>query len=163
MSAATADRPPRHARATWCALVAPAILLMLGTLRGPLAQWEWVSPRAAAWSIVAVTLGCTLAAAVTVVIGWRRHLAEVAILGAAFVAASILPLVHGLTIPGVLYGANTAVALSAFLAVPAAVAAALPILLPVGLGRGVARLWRAWSVGVVGAVASFKQQYLGGV
>jgi HD-GYP domain-containing protein (c-di-GMP phosphodiesterase class II) len=61
---------------------------------------------------------------------------------------SVLPLVHGLTAPGVLYGSNQAVMTSVYVALPMAVL----VISPLGLGssgfaRWVGRHWRAWALG----------------
>ena len=68
---------------------------------------------------------------------------ELAWFGLFFFSVSVLPLVHGLTTPGVLYGANAATMLSVVLAIPVGVMAASPTLLP-RHGR-MARAWRGWT------------------
>jgi HD-GYP domain-containing protein (c-di-GMP phosphodiesterase class II) len=86
-----------------------------------------------------------------IVIGWRRGLAELAILGAALAVESGFGEVHGLTVPGVIYGPNNAVLSSAFLALPVALVAAIPILVRrSAVGAFLGRHWRSWSVGWAG-------------
>jgi hypothetical protein len=91
-----------------------------------------------------------------IVVGWRRQLAEVVILGSALGVESGFGLVHGFTVPGVLYGPNNAVLSSAFLALPAALVAAFPVLTrrsPVGATLG--RHWRSWAVAWISLGTAF--------
>ena len=75
-----------------------------------------------------------------------------------FLAGSILPLVHGITSPGVLYGENTATTVSVFLTMPLAAALALPSLFGrTPVGRFILQRWKRWVSGwlvIVVAVAS---------
>lgn len=149
----------RHPRLFWLSAVLPGALLLAIGLSGPLARPDWVAPTLAFWVILALTGGCVLATTAMLIVGWRRRLAEVAILGSALTTAGVLPLVHGLTVPGVLYGPNSTVSVSIFLAVPAALLVAAPVLMPdSGLSRAIARRWRTWSAGAllvtVGAAAA---------
>lgn len=114
---------------------------------GPLVAAGWEAPGFAFASIVVATGLCVFGALIVVVVGWRRGLAEMTILGAALGSASILPMVHGLTIPGVLYGPNAAVSVAAFIAVPLALVVGAPMLLPRHPASiAIAREWRAWTV-----------------
>ena len=54
----------------------------------------------------------------------RRELAELGLLGSALMAASVMPLVHGLVTPDVLYDDTEAFRTSVFLSLPIAIAAA---------------------------------------
>ncbi len=137
----------------WAALVGLGGFLILG-LRGPWAGAQLVSPVALFWLVVVGAGLCWLPAVVVIVVGWRRGLAEIAVLGAALAVESGFGVVHGLTVPGVLYGPNNAVLSAAFLSLPMALVAAMPILArrsAVGLTLG--RHWRSWAVGwtVLGA------------
>lgn len=131
----------------WAVAAAPVAAFLLLSGGGSLAESTWVSPITAFWLVVVVTFLCAVGAVVVIAIGWRRRLAEVTILGSCLLAASVLPLVHGWTIPGVLYPDNPATMAAAFLAVPVAVLIALPLVLP-GLraSRAVAARWRLWSI-----------------
>jgi len=107
-----------------------------------------VSPVALFWLVVIGAGLCWLPAVVVIVVGWRRGLAELAILGAALAVESGFGVVHGLTVPGVLYGPNCAVLSSAFLALPVALVAAIPILARQSeAGAVLGRNWRSWAVG----------------
>lgn len=115
-----------------------------GLALGPRATWG--SPTVLFW-VVSIGAGlCAVAAAAVAVVGFRRQVAEIALAGAALWAASILPFVHGLTAPGVLYGENTAVVLGAFLALPSAIVCGLPLVAPQWpVSRRLGRHWRMWS------------------
>jgi len=107
-----------------------------------------VSPVALFWLVVIGAGLCWLPALVVIVVGWRRGLAELVILGAALAVESGFGVVHGLTVPGVLYGPNNAVLSSAFLALPLALVAAIPILARQSeAGAVLGRNWRSWAVG----------------
>ena len=128
----------------------PAAAFMLSAIRGPLSEPTWVAPTFAFWSLLVITFLCAVGAVAVVVIGWRRRLAEVAILGALLLNVSILPLVHGLTIPGNLYGPNTATGVAALISVPLGILIALPLIFPnAGLSQAVARHWRGWAIGTM--------------
>ena len=60
--------------------------------------------------------------------GWSAGVAETTLLGSFFMAVSLLPLAHGITVPGVLYGPNTATMATVFWAVPLGGVALLPLL-----------------------------------
>lgn len=111
---------------------------------GPSATWG--SPTVLFW-VVSVGAGlCAVAAGFVVVLGIRSEIAEVALAGAALWAASILPFVHGVTAPGVLYEDNTAVVLGAFLALPVALVSGFPLIAPRwAVSRRAARHWRIWT------------------
>ena len=128
-------------------LATPVALLLLTSLGGPLATPAWRSPLTLFWSVVVATALCVVAAVVVIVVGWTRRLAEVAMLGSALLVVSLLPMVHGITTPGVLYGSNPATMLSVFLAVPLAVAFAAPTVWPeTAASRAIARHWQVWSI-----------------
>jgi HD-GYP domain-containing protein (c-di-GMP phosphodiesterase class II) len=144
----------RRARSTrpglflwWAFLVGLGGFLVAG-LRGPLAGVHLVSPLALFWLVVIGAGLCWVPAVVVIVVGWRRGLAELAVLGAALAVESGFGVVHGLTVPGVIYGPNNAVLSSAFLALPMALVAAIPVLARgSGAGAALGRHWRSWSVG----------------
>ncbi len=125
-------------------------LLVVG-LRGPLAGVHFVSPVVLFWLVVIGAGLCWIPSVAVIVIGWRRGLAELAILGAALAVESGFGEVHGLTVPGVIYGPNNAVLSSAFLALPVALVAAIPILVRRStVGAFLGRHWRSWSMGSAG-------------
>ncbi len=94
--------------------------------------------------VVAASL-CVLASAAVLVVAHRSEAAELGLLGGFLMSASILPLVHGITTPGVWYGPNDATLVSVLLAVPVGTVVAAPVLAPRSTtGRAVLRRWRAW-------------------
>lgn len=132
----------------WLGFGLPGIVFFALVLRGPLADTRWVSPRLFFWLVVVVTVACVVGGIVVMAIGWRRRLAEVAILGSSLTASSALSVVHGLTTPGVLYAANSAIVVSAFVSVPLGVLVASPLIVPgPRVSRTVGVRWRAWSSG----------------
>ncbi len=127
-----------------------ACTVLLGTATalavfGPSRHVVWASPVALFVVVTIAASLCVFAAAAVIVAGHRRDLAEVGLLGTGLLVVSILPLVHGLTAPGVLYGPNQAVMTSAFLALPMALGSWSPLALrhrP--FGAWAARRWRVW-------------------
>ena len=63
-----------------------------------------------------------IAATIVIALADRREMAEVGLLGSALMIASMMPLVHGLVTPEVLYTDTEAFRASAFLSLPIAVA-----------------------------------------
>jgi HD-GYP domain-containing protein (c-di-GMP phosphodiesterase class II) len=124
---------------------------LVAGLRGSLASVQFFSPLVLFWLVVIGAGLCWIPSVAVIVIGWRRGLAELAILGAALAVESGFGEVHGLTVPGVIYGPNNAVLSSAFLALPLALVTALPILLrQSAAGAFLGRHWRSWAVGWAG-------------
>ena len=106
----------------------------------------WGTPGLAFAVVVALTTACAIGGAVVLALGLTRRLPEVALLGTALWTLSLLSLVHGLLIPGNLYGDNPGVMSAVLLSVPAGLLAALPMLLDGTVpGRALARHWRLWA------------------
>lgn len=99
------------------------------------------------WLVVIAATGCVVTSGAVLLRAFRRQEAELGYLGLFFLAVSILPLVHGLTTPGVLYQQNSATMASVQWSIPAALVVAAPVLLPGALQRKqTTRIWLAWSV-----------------
>lgn len=99
-----------------------------------------------AWFVAASMSGtaCAVLAVVVVVAGWRRRMAEVAILGAALFVVSVLATSSGVGGTGVGGGAPGA-RWAAMLALPAGVAAAVPLMAAsTRLGRWAAARYPLW-------------------
>ena len=141
--------PARADVVSWARLVALPCLVVLTTLVPPVAGVHWVAPVVLFWLVMVVTVLCLIGAITLTVAGWRSGLAEVTVLGSLLVCASALPMVHGLTVPGILFAANDATALAAAIAVPCALLAGLPIILPRPIARVLLRRWRAWTAGSI--------------
>lgn len=106
---------------------------------------------------VLVVVGASLCAIVSLMVLARADetgQSELGCLGLFFFSMSILPLVHGIVTPGVLYGENDAAVSSSFWAIPVALLVSLPALLArSSLGRTLNVHWRSWvSFGRVGVV-----------
>lgn len=129
----------------WCVSVSLLGALLAASLLGPLAQVTWGSPETLFW-VVTIGAGlCCIGAGWTIAAGWRRGVAEIAILGAALLTQSGLALVHGITAPGVVYGANTSVSTAAFLALPLSLVVAFPLVAPdSAVARQISLRWRRW-------------------
>lgn len=103
------------------------------------------SLRVLFWIVVGAASVCVVTSTAFLTLGWRRDVPEIGVVASFFLTGSILPLVHGITTPGVLYGDNSANTLSAFLAIPLASAVALPSLFGrTPVGRAILRVWKIW-------------------
>lgn len=103
------------------------------------------------WLVVIAASACVVTSSALLVLGWRRDVPELGMVAAFFLAGSMLPLVHGITTPGVIYGDNTATMLSVFLAIPIASAIALPTLFGrTHAGRYLLSRWKGWVTSWVG-------------
>lgn len=114
---------------------------------GSLGDRTWESPDLlfALTSVSAVV--SVIGATVAIALADRRKLAEIGLLGTALMAASILPLVHGITTPGVVFDETGAFRASWFYTLPLAVVLGAPLLAPrSGFGRWASRRWRDWSL-----------------
>ena len=104
---------------------------------------RWAAPTFLFWLVVIAASLCVVAAVYVARLAHRLDQLELAVVAAFFFAASVLPLVHGLTVPGVWYGDNMATMTSVFLAIPAgAICAGF-----VGFGPG---SWRVRLLGGMG-------------
>ncbi len=120
-----------------------AVLLTLSS-----ASWE--RPVALFWIVLVAASLCVVAATCLVVLAHRNDQAELGLVAGAFLAASLLPLAHGILLPGVLYGSNSATATAVFLVAPIMLVANFPTIFRTNrLFVGINRRWRVW----VGAVA----------
>ena len=136
-------------------------LLVAGQLSASLVPGDdvlWESPLALFLIVVVAASACAVAAGVVVVVAWRDDTAELGMLGAFTMAVSLLPLVHGITTPGIWYEPNDATMSSVFWALPIASIVAVPLLAPRSTwARAVTRRWRVLVVGhlvLIGAVSA---------
>ena len=131
----------------WGLPAAGMALATLATMVGPLASGRWEHPRGLFSLMTVAALACVLAATVVIALADRREMAEVGLLGTMLMAASVMPLVHGLVTPGVLFDETEAFRSSAFLALPIALLGGLPLFTPHSrFGRWAARHWRDWTL-----------------
>lgn len=123
------------------------------TVFGPLGDRTWEEPQLLFSLTTVAAATCVIGATIVIALADRRGMAEVGLLGTALMAASVLPLVHGLVTPGVLYDQSEAFRTSSYLTFPVAVAFGAPLLLPgSSFGRWAARRWRDWSLLSLAAV-----------
>ena len=116
----------------------------------------WSSPTGLFVIVVAAASLCVIASIVLVVVAWTNESAELGLLGAFAFAVSILPLVHGLTTPGVLYGSNAATTSSVLWALPIGSLALVPLISPrSSISRSIARHWKSWSMAYSAALTAF--------
>ena len=117
------------------------------TTWGPLADRTIDRPNLLFVLVTVSSVFCIAASTVVVALADRRELAELGLLGSALVAASVLPLAHGLMTPDVIYNDTSAFRAAAFWALPVAAALGAPLLVPHSrFGRWAARHWRDWSL-----------------
>jgi HD-GYP domain-containing protein (c-di-GMP phosphodiesterase class II) len=142
--------------ATWAILV--SVQVTAAVLPGR-TTW-WASPTALFVVVVLAASGCVVTAGVVLVVAWREDLAELGLIGAFTMAVSVLPLVHGITTPGVWYGVNRATMSSVFWALPWASVAIVTLAAPAStVARWMSSRWRpvvashlAVTIGVAGAL-----------
>ncbi len=145
-------------RFAWLGTTTVLTVATLLTLFGPFSNTHWVNQRLL-FSIATVSaVLCIVAATIVIALADRREMAEIGLLGSALMATSVMPLVHGLVTPDVLYNDTAAFRTSSFLALPIAVAVAAPLMRPhSNFGRWAARRWREWTLlsmlGVFGIAA----------
>lgn len=127
--------------ALWVALVAVELLAAILPGTTPI----WTSPSALFVIVVIAASLCAIAAVAVLVVAHRQNLAELGMIGAFGYALSVLPLVHGITTPGILYGLNPATMSSVLIALPMASIAIVPLISPrrrwsIALAKG----WRVF-------------------
>jgi len=106
----------------------------------------WTAPTFLFWAVVVAASLCVLTSVVLMTTAHRNDQAELGFVALFFVAVSLLPLVHGLTTPGVVYGDNSATSAAVFWAVPLGMMAMSPSLIrSTKLGRALAGAWRQWA------------------
>ncbi|MGH1493199.1 MAG: HD-GYP domain-containing protein [Acidimicrobiales bacterium] len=108
------------------------------------------SPELLFWLVLVAASLCVLTSVAVLVRAFRRSEAELGYLGIFFLAVSLLPLVHGITTPGVIYGANDATMSAAQWSVPVALLVASPLLFPAGYQTDLGhRIWKQWIVAAI--------------
>ncbi|MEM7091985.1 MAG: HD-GYP domain-containing protein [Actinomycetota bacterium] len=141
----------------YCALFVSPFAVQ-ATLAVGLPDFAVAESPTALFVLVVVAAGlCVVASVLVLLLAFRTDAAELGWLGIFFFSASILPFVHGLTTPGVLYGPNDATMTSVILAVPMGLFALAPSTLPPRspLARRMQLKWRGWVLGWVAALVIF--------
>ena len=128
----------------WTSLVAMLAGVQLIVPLTDVGQAEVGSEVALFWLVVIAASLCVVTAFAVLCRAWADDTAELGLIGAFFMAVSVLPLVHGITTPGVLVGANEATMTSVLWAGPMAVAASVPMLIPRRTAMPILQRWRVW-------------------
>jgi len=89
------------------------------------------SPTLLFWIVVIAASSCALTSAAVITRSFRRHEADLGFLGLFFYSVSALPLVHGITTPGVIFDDNSSTMTSVLLSIPVGLASIAPPLCPV--------------------------------
>ena len=127
---------------TWLVPVTAQLTLSLAF---PESAVFW-GPTALFWVVVVAASGCVITSAAVLARAFRRDEAELGYLGLFFLAVSVLPLIHGLTTPGVIFGENQATMSSVQWSIPVALFATAPMLFPkAGQQIFTSRIWRLWA------------------
>ena len=131
----------------WLGTVALIGGLSVAGFFGPWRDHTYANPDLLFSLVIASAVACVIGATIVIALADRRELAELGLLGSALMAASVMPLVHGLVTPDVMYNHTEAFRTSVFLTLPIAIAAGAPLLTPhSAFGRWAARHWRDWSL-----------------
>ncbi|MEM7273338.1 MAG: HD-GYP domain-containing protein [Actinomycetota bacterium] len=130
----------------WSVAVTAAVAIGAVSL---LDDHRWEAPTLLFWLVVLAASGCAITALGVARLADRLGQAELGIVAAFFFPTSVLPLVHGLTTPGVLYGPNEVTMTSVFLTLPVSGLAAL-IVARAAAGPGYR--WRRWLVATFAVV-----------
>ncbi len=131
----------------WTLTTAAFAAITVITMSGPLASRTWEQPQLLFCLVTVAALVCVVGATVVIALADRREMAEVGLLGTMLMAASVMPLVHGLVTPDVLFDETEAFRASSFLTLPVALFFGSPLLAPhSGFGRWAARRWRDWTL-----------------
>jgi HD-GYP domain-containing protein (c-di-GMP phosphodiesterase class II) len=134
-------------RRVWLSTVALIGGLTVAGFFGPWGDRTYANPDLLFSLVIVSAVACIIGATIVIALADRRELAELGLLGSALMAASVMPLVHGLVTPDVLYNDTAAFRTSMFLSLPIAIAAGAPLLTPHStFGRWAARHWRDWSL-----------------
>jgi putative nucleotidyltransferase with HDIG domain len=134
-------------RRAWLATVALLGGATVASFLGPWGDRTYEHPQLLFALVIFSAVTCVIAATIVIALADRRELAELGLLGSALMAASVMPLVHGLVTPDVLYDHTEAFRTSVFLSLPIALAAGAPLLTPhSAFGRWASKHWRDWSL-----------------
>lgn len=147
--AADTTRYRRTWIATWAIPAAVQIALSLWIAT----RTTFGSPTAMFWIVVVAASLCVVTSIAVIARSFVSDQADLGALGLLFFAASALPLVHGLTAPGVLVGENTTTSASVLLAIPVGLLAVAPLVVP-NQSAWIRLRWRRWVAGSFVAITA---------
>lgn len=135
----------------WTAGAAPGVLLFAA------AAYSGITFNGSAKYLfgftVTITVTCAFLAFYLLAVARENNLGELGLFAAGLVVVSLLPLVHGLTVPGIIYESNSASAIGAWGGLPLAILIASPVLSPKSAATTWALVhWRGYSNMTIGAV-----------
>ena len=140
----------------WAAIWIVPMALQLLVLRGLGARGAFESPSALFWIVTIAASLCVVPASLLIVQAARTRAIELSFVGLFYLAVSVLPLVHGLTTPGVLVGENSTTMASVLWSIPVGVIFGSPMLLPLRWQRRlVPRFWKHWTLGCIVLLVAF--------
>ena len=129
----------------WTAVIVGLGLVTAESALGGTSRHTWTAASVLFVLVVIAAALCVVASAIVIAIGHADRTAETGILGGSLLVLSLLGLVHGLTVAGVLYGPNTSMMNSAVWSVPFAIAVGSPLLFRhARLARAIVTRWRSW-------------------
>ncbi|MFK8023683.1 MAG: HD-GYP domain-containing protein [Ilumatobacter sp.] len=147
---------PDSLRPIWVATWAVPAVIQIGLAMSLAPDIAIGSPMLLFSTVVLAASLCVVAAVWASARAFRTGEADLGLLGGFFFPVSVLPLVHGLTTPDVLYGPNAATGFSVFVAIPVGLAVIAPFALrhriPMTTLR---RHWRRWIISWVVATSVF--------
>lgn len=136
-------------------LIATAVLATVTALAlfGPWSNATWERPQLLFALVTAAAATTVIAATCVIALADRWDMAEIGLLGTVLLSASVMPMVHGLVTPGVLFDETAAFRTSSFLTIPIAVAVGSPLLASgTRFGRRMLQRWRDWTLLALTAV-----------
>ena len=110
-------------RTVFVGLTASLALVALGSIT-LLDGARWSAPTFLFWLVAIAASLCAVCAVLVAALAHRLGQLELGVVAAFFFAASVLPLVHGITVPGVVYDDNMVTMTSVCLAIPVGAVAA---------------------------------------
>lgn len=135
--------------ATWAIPATVQIALSLVVATGA----TFGSATAMFWLVVIAASLCVITAVLVIARAFVTEQADLGAVGLLFFSASGLPLVHGLTAPGVLVGDNTSTSVSVLLAIPVGLLAVTPLVVP-NQSAWIRGHWRRWVAGAFVAITA---------
>ncbi len=148
---------PSSIRSLWLAALIVPILIQLLPTRLLGSSGDAIGSATTLFVIVlAVMALASISSGMLISRARRTNEVELGYLGLFFFAISVLSLAHGITTPGVLFGASSTASPTVFWAVPAALVAGLPAVLGRTVaGQSVDAEWQQWVTTIQYSIVAF--------